>query len=43
MSVDTMSSDDLRDAMVDQLVADHAATGLTRRPAGAGALGGLPR
>lgn len=43
MSVDTMSSDDLRDAMVDQLVADHAAKGLTMRPEVEAALRVVPR
>ncbi|BCL14711.1 methyltransferase, FxLD system [Micromonospora sagamiensis] len=43
MSVDTMSSHGLRDAMVDQLVADHAAKGLIMRPEVEAALRTVPR
>ncbi|MGC4804984.1 methyltransferase, FxLD system [Micromonospora sp. DT233] len=43
MSVDTMSSERLRAAMVDQLAADHAAKGLTMRPEVEAALRAIPR
>ncbi|MEU8264010.1 methyltransferase, FxLD system [Micromonospora sp. NPDC048999] len=43
MSVDTMSSEGLRDAMVDELVADHAAKGLMMRPEVEAALRAVPR
>ncbi|WBB78589.1 methyltransferase, FxLD system [Micromonospora sp. WMMD882] len=43
MGVDTMSSHGLRDAMVDQLVADHAAKGLIMRPEVEAALRTVPR
>jgi protein-L-isoaspartate(D-aspartate) O-methyltransferase len=43
MSVGTMSSDGLRDAMVGRLVADHAAKGLRMRPEVERALRAVPR
>ncbi|WP_432844228.1 methyltransferase, FxLD system [Dactylosporangium sp. CA-092794] len=43
MSVDTISSDDLRAAMVDALIADHAGKGLTMRPDVEAALRVVPR
>ncbi|GIH16071.1 methyltransferase, FxLD system [Rugosimonospora africana] len=43
MSVDTVSDESLRAAMVDQLVADHADKGLTMRPEVEAALRAVPR
>ncbi|MEU8048397.1 methyltransferase, FxLD system [Micromonospora haikouensis] len=43
MSVDTVSGKGLRAGMVDQLVADHAAKGLTMRPEVEAALRAVPR
>ena len=43
MSVDTVSGEGLRAAMVDQLVADHADKGLTMRPEVEAALRAVPR
>lgn len=43
MSVGTMNSDDLRTAMVNRLVADHAAKGLRMRPEVERALRTVPR
>ncbi|PZG13524.1 methyltransferase, FxLD system [Micromonospora craterilacus] len=43
MSVDTMSSDGLRDVMVDELIADHEAKGLAMRPEVEAALRAVPR
>lgn len=43
MGVDTVSSESLRGAMVDQLVADHEAKGLTMRPEVEAALRAVPR
>jgi protein-L-isoaspartate(D-aspartate) O-methyltransferase len=43
MSVDTVSGEGLRAAMVDQLVADHADKGLTMRPEVDAALRAVPR
>jgi protein-L-isoaspartate(D-aspartate) O-methyltransferase len=43
MSVDTVNSDDLRAAMVDQLIAEHTDKGLTMRPEVEAALRTVPR
>ncbi|WP_432983030.1 methyltransferase, FxLD system [Dactylosporangium sp. CA-233914] len=43
MSVETVSSEGLHAAMVDQLLADHAAKGLTMRPEVEAALRAVPR
>jgi len=43
MSVDTMSGDSLRAAMVDPLIDDHAGKGLTMRPEVDAALRAVPR
>ncbi|MFC0039531.1 methyltransferase, FxLD system [Actinomadura rayongensis] len=43
MSVDTMGSEDLRNAMVDRLAADHTAKGLVLRPEVEAALRTVPR
>jgi protein-L-isoaspartate(D-aspartate) O-methyltransferase len=43
MSVDTVSGDSLRVAMVDQLIDDHAGKGLTMRPEVDAALRAVPR
>lgn len=43
MSVETVSGEGLRAAMVDQLVADHAGKGLTMRPEMEAALRTVPR
>jgi len=43
MSIDTVSGEGLRAAMVDQLVADHAGKGLTMRPEVEAALRAVPR
>jgi hypothetical protein len=43
MSVNTVSGEGLRAAMVDQLVADHADKGLTMRPEVEAALRAVPR
>ena len=43
MSVSTMSAESLRDAMVDQLLADHEAKGLRMRPDVEAALRAVPR
>ncbi|MBB5866699.1 protein-L-isoaspartate(D-aspartate) O-methyltransferase [Allocatelliglobosispora scoriae] len=43
MSIDTLSSDDLRDAMVDRLIADQAGKGLALRPEVEAALRAVPR
>src|SRR6185437_2716232 len=43
MSVDTVSANSLRAAMVDQLIDDHAGKGLTMRPEVEAALRAVPR